>query len=393
MFKNRNLTRTIAISTVLIALTAVTATAAIGIPGFSIFDTITTFFGGTSTVPERIGAPEPMTIGVCDTAGPIEVEASLVGPGPTAYATLGAAFTAINAGTHTGTISVEVCGNTTETGTAAVNASGSGSASYSFILIRPVGGVARTITGAVSGNPLVNLNGADNVTINGINSGGDTLTIQNTDSGNTSGTSTIKFIGGATGNTITNSTILGSGSMAVGTNGGVFWLSTDSVTTAGNDNNTISNNNIGPAGANLPSKGIYCNGSGTTTAIGNSGNIINNNNIFDYFAVATTSAGVYAADGCNTWSITNNRFYQTTAKAWTAGSASQHSPIWLIGTSTTSGSQGLTITGNIIGYASNTQTGTYAISGTGTSGRFVGIFFNGSVSEPPRRLVTILSPL
>ena len=29
------------------------------------------------------------TIGICDTAGPVEVEATIVGPGPTAYATLG----------------------------------------------------------------------------------------------------------------------------------------------------------------------------------------------------------------------------------------------------------------------------------------------------------------
>ena len=41
---------------------------------------------------------------------------------------------------------------------------------------------------------------------------------------------------------------------------------------------------IGPAGVNFPSKGIYSNGSTTTTAIGNSGNIITNNDIHDIFA-------------------------------------------------------------------------------------------------------------
>ena len=44
-------------------------------------------------------------------------------------------------------------------------------------------------------------------------------------------------------------------------------------------------------------------------------------------------------------------------------------------TTATSGVQGMTITGNTIGYASNTQTGTYAL--TGSSGTFRGIYFNG----------------
>ena len=54
---------------------------------------------------------------------------------------------------------------------------------------------------------------------------------------------------------------------SVATNGGTVFFSTDAVTANGNDNNTISNNNIGPAGANLPSKAILGNGSTTTTAI------------------------------------------------------------------------------------------------------------------------------
>ncbi|MFZ4058582.1 MAG: hypothetical protein ACOYKE_10610 [Ferruginibacter sp.] len=49
------------------------------------------------------------------------------------YTTLGAAFTAINAGTHTGAINIGVVGNTTETSSAVLNASGSGAASYTSI--------------------------------------------------------------------------------------------------------------------------------------------------------------------------------------------------------------------------------------------------------------------
>src|SRR6476620_3527756 len=50
----------------------------------------------------------PAVIGTCDTAGPIEVEATGGVTIPTAYATLKASFDAINAGTHTGSINIEV---------------------------------------------------------------------------------------------------------------------------------------------------------------------------------------------------------------------------------------------------------------------------------------------
>ncbi len=310
-----------------------------------------------------------------DITAQINVTATAGNMGPVAYTTLKGAFDAINAGTHQGAITIDVNGDTNEgTATATLNASGSGMASYTSILMTPSGGAIRTISGATTaGNPLLDLNGADNVSIDGLNSGGNALTISNTTASSTSGTSTIRFIGGATGNTITNCSIQGSGSMAVATNGAVIFFSTDGVTANGNDNNTISNCNIGPVGANLPTKGILGNGSTTTTAIGNSGIIINNNNIFDYFGAAVTSSGVAINGGCNTWSITNNRFYQTAARTWTTGAV--HRAIDLNSSTATSGVQGMTVTGNIIGFASNTQTGTYTL--TGSTGKFQGIAFNG----------------
>ena len=289
----------------------------------------------------------------------------------TSLTNAGGLFAAINATAQTGNnIVVSITGDmTSEAGTTSLNAG-----AWASITISPSGGAARTISGAVTaGSPLINLNGADNVTINGLNTGGNSLTISNTTASATSGTATIRFIADATGNTITNCSVLGSGSMAVGTNGGNIFFSTG--TTTGNDNNTISNCNIGPAGSNLNSKAIYGNGSTTTTAIGNSGISITNNNISDYFGAAVSSAGIYTAGGCNTWSITNNRFYQTGTRTWTTGA--QHSAIWITPSTATSGAQGFTITGNTIGYASNTQTGTYTLTGTGSSARFWGIHFNG----------------
>ncbi len=292
------------------------------------------------------------------------------------YGTLAGAFAALNANAvQTGnTITISVQSDTTETTTAVLNAG-----DWASITISPSGGAPRTISGAIAaGSPLIDLNGADNVTIDGLNAGGNALTISNTTASATSGTSTIRFIGGATNNVVTNSTILGSFAASIATNGGNIFFSTDANTPNGNDNNTISNNNIGPAGTNMPTKGVYCNGSTTTTAIGNSGILITNNNIFDVFGPAVTSSAIYVAGGCNTDSITNNRIYQTGTRTWTTGAT--HSGINIQNSTSTSGAQGFTITGNTIGYASNTQTGTYTLTGAGNSAKFLGIVFNGIVT-------------
>lgn len=291
-----------------------------------------------------------------------------VNPGAGSYPTLKGAFDAINAGTHTGTITIDIVGDTTETATAVLNASGSGAASYTSITISPSGGAARTISGAITaGSPLIDFNGADNVTVNGLNTGGNSLTISNTTVSVTSGTSTIRFQADATNNTITNSSILGSSTMATTTNGGNIWFAAAAVTT-GNDNNIISNNNIGPAGANLPTKLIYGNGSTTTTASYNSGIQITGNNMFDFFNATLQSNGVYMASGNTDWTISNNRFYQTATRTQTTGTI--HAPIQLA----SSNINNCVINGNIIGFANSAGTGTYNFVGASTSSKFLGIY-------------------
>jgi trimeric autotransporter adhesin len=299
-----------------------------------------------------------LTPGTCDTAGPIEVEGSILGSTPTAYATLGAAFTAINAGTHTGAITIDVCGDTTEAAIASLSASGAGSASYTAITISPAGGAARTITGNLA-SELIILNGADNVTIDGLNTGGNSLTIQNTSTASTSGTSTIKFIADATANTVTNSSILGSATIAVstGTNGGNIWFAAGAITT-GSDNNVISNNNIGPAGANLPSRLIWGNGSTTNAAVNNSGIQITNNNLFDFFNATAQSRAVDVAAGNTDWTISNNRIYQTAPRVWTTGAEMRG-----ISISNSASGNNFQVTGNTVGFASAAGTGTLTISG------------------------------
>ena len=302
-----------------------------------------------------------LTLFAASCFGQVDVTAS-GGTASASYTTLKGAFDAVNTGTHTGTITIGISGNTTETATAALNASGAGSASYSTITISPTGGAARTISGAITaGSPLIDLNGADNVTIDGLNSGGNALTLSNTTASATAGTSTMRFINGATGNTITNALIQGSFSGAVPVVGGTVLFATDGTTANGNDDNTVSNCDVGPAGTNLPTVGILISGSTTTTALNNSGIVINNNHIFDYFGAAVTSAGIYVGVGTTDCNFTNNRFYQTASRTQTTGSV--HSAIW-IGVST---GNNFLVSGNTIGFASSTGTGTYTFVGTTSS--------------------------
>ncbi|MGV2480663.1 UNVERIFIED_CONTAM: hypothetical protein IGO34_28140, partial [Salmonella enterica subsp. enterica serovar Weltevreden] len=88
--------------------------------------------------------------------------------------TVNAAFAAINAGTHSGAITIDIGGNTTEPAThVALAASGTGSASYTSVILRPT--VTATISGAtIVGRGVLELDGADNVTIDGDVAGGST---------------------------------------------------------------------------------------------------------------------------------------------------------------------------------------------------------------------------
>jgi hypothetical protein len=153
--------------------------------------------------------------------------------------------------------------------------------------------------------------------------------------------------------------------MPVGTNGGNIWFGTGS--TGGNDNNTVSNCNLGPAGANLPTKCVYFSGSASPN---NNNNItISGNNIYDYFGAAVTSTGIYISGTTTQVSVTGNRFFQTGARTHTTGA--QHSAIWIVNTSGDS----YTVNNNIIGYASAGATGTYTLNGIAST-TFFPIFIN-----------------
>jgi hypothetical protein len=305
-------------------------------------------------------------------AGPVTVTASAATPGPTDYPTVKGAFDAINAGTHQGAINIFIIGDTTETAPAVLNASGTGAAVYTSIIMEPTG--ARTVSGAIAaGSPLIDLNGADVVTIDGLNAGGNSLTFSNTTVSATASTSTIRFINGAQNNTIKNCSILGSSTVGVGTAGGNILFSTSpavGTNIVGNNNNTISTNNIGPAGANLPVKAISAVGTTTSNSTVNRDNIIDANNIFDFFGTGGVSVtGIDIRTGNLNWTISNNRIYQTAPRTFTT-TALRYSGITLSGSTGANGNFH-TIRGNVIGFGAANGTGTTTI--TGSSNEFRGL--------------------
>lgn len=164
------------------------------------------------------------------------------------YTTLKLAFDAINAGTHTGTVSITVNGNTTETATAVLNSSGTGSASYTSVNIKPATGLTPTISGSIAGSAIIKLSGADFVTIDGSNTvGGSTRDLTITNTAIASSTAAI-WLGSLSGNGATNNTIknciIGCTSRVTCLAGIISSSNTTISATglAGNNNNTYSNN-------------------------------------------------------------------------------------------------------------------------------------------------------
>ncbi len=330
-------------------------------------------FAGFSTVmiqrtqASKTSAPavQPLVIGTCDvaTAGlPVEIESTGGTITPTAYASVGAAFAAINAGTHTGTINVEICFDSNEgTTPATLNSGDATPASYTSVSIRPLAD-GRTVSGnPVTGFGVIQLNGADNVTLDGDNpntaSTNRNLTISNTTTATVIANSAVR-IATSTAVTSADNDIIRNCNLLGNVTGGNSSLIT-AATTSSNS-----------------SFGIYVGGNGGATAVGAptaitsvtaqtapSGTTVNNLLIDNNFvnqaargivfngAVATVSNGI---------TISNNTIGATGAPTpanppFTAPATTVYTKgIWVAGTSA------VNVTGNtinnILSYISTTTT-------------------------------------
>ena len=280
------------------------------------------------------------------------------------YGLLRTAFEDVNAGTYTGALDVKIKHNTTETVSATLNASGSGSASYTSINMYPTTN-GLSITGNLAA-PLIDLNGADNVTIDGrVNRIGTDkdLTLNNTSVAAVAGTSTMRFRNDATTNTVKYCTLKGSTLDAAG---GVILFST--ATTTGNNNNTIDNNNItNSADANRPLCAVWSVG---TSGLDNSGNTISNNNIYDFLNRGIDSKGIYIGSNTIASTVTGNSLYESTTFVPTADVA--YYPIYInnpVGT-------GFNVSGNYIGGQAVTCGGSAWTKTNAFSNVFNGIYMN-----------------
>ncbi len=277
----------------------------------------------------------------------------------TSLTNTGGLFSEINSRGLAGNLEVQLLDATqSENGSVSLNTIIYGCASNYTLTIRPANAVNCVVTGDVAGT-LINLNGADQVIFNGLNTGGSSLTIRNINTG--ASAAAIRFIADATNNTITNCTIEGS---AVGTTSGIILFSTG--TTTGNDDNTISNCTIKPAGSNLPTNSIYS--AGTSVLIDNSGNNISNNKIQDYYNAAAASNGIFIASNSSAWTISGNRLYQTATR--TATTSNIYRGINIV----TASGNGYVVSNNIIGYANgNTIPSGITTYGGAFNNRFFGI--------------------
>ncbi|HNR19063.1 MAG TPA: T9SS type A sorting domain-containing protein [Bacteroidia bacterium] len=274
------------------------------------------------------------------------------------------AFSAINAGTHRGVLTATVLGDvTTETGNISLLASG-GTSNYSSLTINPSGN--RLVQGNAA-SQMIDINGADFVTINGLNAGGNSLIIDNTNAAASNGT--IRFINDAQNNVVRNCTIKGS---SVAANAGVVFFSSAAGTNGGNDNITVENNVIRESSNGDPIFGIVSFGtSGAPQSKWNSNNAVLNNQLVNcFYASATICGGIHLTNGANeNWTISGNSIYWTNTKNTVAAF-----DYWYGIRITGSNGTGFNITNNYIGGTSANCSGTpMSFASTSNGNKLVGM--------------------
>ncbi|MBC6366220.1 hypothetical protein, partial [Algoriphagus sp. AK58] len=288
------------------------------------------------------------------------------------FTTLGSAFAFINSQGGSGNVTATILGNTSETSQVVLNQTG-----YT-VLVVPEGN--RTVSGNLS-TPLVLLNGADNVTIDGLGfDGNNRLTIRNINTG--SEANAIRIFGSANTNTIRRSTLEGSG---VGNTVATAVVALNINSTELAENNTIDNNLIRPASSSGVINGIVVssfNPSGTGR-INNT--LITNNRIENAFVNNSTNLnhGIYSRFNVNNLTIEGNSIYNTsTFTNSTNGSnyfgiRASNAPDGL--------GAGVVIRNNFVGGTEpEAKGGKMVISSAANSQRFVGILLEDNTSATSR---------
>lgn len=267
------------------------------------------------------------------------------------YGNLKTAFDRINDGTWTGNIKIVMVGSTVETASAVLNASGTGSASYSRVTIYPES--SDLVVSGDFNNPLINLKGSKNVYINGsvyLNNTSPDLTFRNVNTGNNA--SVILFSDSAQNNSINYCHLVGN---PLSSTLGIVTFSTSAVGMI-NKLDTIANCEIfgiGTTSTTRPYNAIYSNSTnGTNTDIQ-----ILDNEIYNFLNPNVASNGIYIGSNSTKFTIDGNSFYETTAFASTAAVAYN-----VININNTSGG-GYMVSNNHFGGSSALAVGTWTKTG------------------------------
>nr|MBP6315393.1 T9SS type A sorting domain-containing protein [Chitinophagaceae bacterium] len=229
---------------------------------------------------------------------------TLVGTGQT-YPTLKSAFDDINNGTITGNIVLQITSSITESALASLNASGSGSASYSSVLIYPTG-AGYTISSVTNTGGLISLNGADNVIIDGrVNMLGSTPDLTLSYNSN-SPASTVLFQNGARFNKVRYCNINVSPPNA--SNGAIKFAGNVDTSNA-SSRNKVHNNNLS---YNSPIGGQQL----VILLVNENADTIENNNFINYMFQYTVGGGgnssaIRMINGCFNNLVKGNSFYHT----------------------------------------------------------------------------------
>jgi hypothetical protein len=297
--------------------------------------------------------------------------------GPTGnYLSIGAAVTDINTVGLAGNLVLELQAtylSTAETFPIAINSVGS---PLNVITLRPASGATGLSIAGLAATQTLNLNGAAFWNIDGRAGGAGVsqLTVSNTSVAGVP----VQFINDTRNTLLQYLTVAGVNTSATG--GDIVFSTTTGP--IGNSFNAVDNCDI-KDGATTPANGIFSLG---TAGVPNTNNTISNNLIHDNFVATTTpNNGILLSSAAGNlsnvrWNISNNKFYQSVTRTFITTGAI-HAAI-RIGQDTGSvvTGYGHTVSGNTIGYASSSATGTYTMAGT-IATRFIGINVNAG-AEP-----------
>ncbi|MFN8310393.1 MAG: T9SS type A sorting domain-containing protein [Chitinophagales bacterium] len=230
------------------------------------------------------------------------------------YATLGAAFTAINGASQTGkNITIVISGTNTET--TAVTATGALGV-WTSMTITPSG--AAVVTGNLGG-VLFTLSAVSSVTIDGLNSGGNSLTFENSNAGATS--SVIYLTNGANKIRILNCILKGSNTNAAAATSGALYVLGGSTATLGNNNNSLINCELTASGSNFPYVGVFS--AGSTSKLNTNDSIIGCSFHDIFNTTGSLMSGIYALQNTSNMFIYGNAFYQTAARSTSSSGATR----------------------------------------------------------------------